>query len=615
MIEIINKEDSAKENWNQKEESIRLPKNIRQMGSPRGRHKIYLEDYVYTYLRTIAKENESCAAVFLGKSQIVKDIRYTFISGVIECSAVVFQWERISLDDSFWDYIYKEEKQYFPDTEIVGWFLGRAGQALALTPMVEAAHRKYFAGRDKLLMLMDILEEEELFFVYEQGYLQKREGYYIYYEKNLSMQEYMVSKKEREQKKRKGQAVAEPRENQEQEDEIAFDTYEKQQNDIQENSISLHEKERKKTKSKIEEDKTESVSCFEEKSFALSEEQFLEELHSDLSEKESKEQKSHSRETESKEQKGRLREAEVESRALLKQMRNEEKKLERKRKEESAGQKPNANDKIFARSKLEEPKTQAEEALEAYRRAILERQGKQTERQKRNLLYTAASFFLVVLSVIGITTINNYRRMQKVEDVLKLINPEERQQTTAQKEDDGLLVETIESQVKPLEEKQDKSLEEQSKETNADSAEVDADKAQETIDSQEEKSADPQQKKNSKANKKEKNEAKSEETAPKEETQEESEQTEESKDQGAEQGSEREEPKDTPDGETQGQAQQTAADGTSSQARYYTVQPGDTLNSICLSIYNSKDMLETLREVNGIEDGDKILAGQRLLLP
>ena len=49
-------------------------------------------------------------------------------------------------------------------------------------------------------MLMDILEEEECFFVYEQGYLQKREGYYIYYEKNLAMQEYMICKREEEQK-------------------------------------------------------------------------------------------------------------------------------------------------------------------------------------------------------------------------------------------------------------------------------------------------------------------------------------------------------------------------------------------------------------------------------
>ena len=601
MIEIINKEDSAKENWNQKEESIRLPKNIRQMGSPRGRHKIYLEDYVYIYLRTTSKDKESCAAVFLGKSQVVKDIRYTFIKGVIECSEVVFQWERISLDDSFWDYIYKEEKQYFPDTEIVGWFLGRAGQAMELSPMVEAAHRKYFAGRDKVLMLMDILEGEELFFVYEQGYLQKREGYYIYYEKNLSMQEYMVSKKEEEQKKRKGQAEAEHQDNQEQAQGMKFDSLAEQQNNAKENDVLLHKKDRKEINSKGKKDKGEKRSQVEEKSFEENEEQFLEELSYDLPKEEAKDKKDH------------LRDTEAESRALLKQMRSEEKKLERKRKEESIRQKSTANDKIFAKSKLEEPKTQAEEALEAYRRTILERQGKQTEHQKRNLLYTAASFFLVVLSVIGITTINNYRRMQKVEDVLKLINPEDKQQATAQKEDDGLLVETIDSQVEPLEEKQDKPLEEQSKETSADQSTVDEDKAQEMIDSQEDKAGDSQQKENSKKDKKTKKEAKSEEETPKEEVQEEPKQTEESqKDQNAEQGSKSDLPKD---GEPQEQVQPPTADGTSSQARYYTVQPGDTLNSICLNIYHSKDMLETLREANGIEDGDKILAGQRLLLP
>lgn len=571
MIEIINKEDSAKENWNHKEESIRLPKNIRQIGSPRGRHKIYLEDYVYTYLRTIAKDKESCAAVFLGKSRVVKDIRYTFISGVVECSAVVFQWERISLDDSFWDYIYKEEKQYFPDTEIVGWFLGRAGQAMALTPMVEAAHRKYFAGRDKVLMLMDILEGEELFFVYEQGYLQKREGYYIYYEKNLSMQEYMVSKKEEEQKKRKGQAVEEHKENLEQEQGIEFEIFAEQQDDVQENSVFLPQKERKKTKDKIEKEKEETNTHLEEKSFEASEEQFLEELSSDLSE------------------------------------------------EGSVWQKSAANDKVFAKSNLEEPKTQAEEALEAYRRTILERQGKQTERQNRNLLYTAASFFLVVLCVIGITTINNYRRMQKVEDVLKLINPEEKQQETmAQKEDNGVLVETIESQVKPLEEKQEMPSEDGSAKIEADKSEEESDQSKETEESQEgkEEASESKKEKKSKADKKAKDKENPEETSPKEETQEESNNTKDTqKDQGAEEGSESEPPQDTQNGENQGEAQQTTAEGTSTEARYYTVQPGDTLNSICLNIYHSRDMLEALRQANGIEDGDKILAGQRLLLP
>ena len=134
------------------------------------------------------QKSDPCAAIFLGTAQVDRDIRCTFISGAVECSSAVFQWDSIKLDDSFWDYIYKAKKQYFPDLEIVGWFLGRAGQPMELPAAVESAHRKYFAGRDKLLMLMDPLEEEEIFFVHEQGCLQKREGYYIYYEKNIKQE-------------------------------------------------------------------------------------------------------------------------------------------------------------------------------------------------------------------------------------------------------------------------------------------------------------------------------------------------------------------------------------------------------------------------------------------
>ena len=191
MIEIV-----CKNGLQEEEKKLCLPKNIRQVGSPRGRHKIYIEDYVYTYLKAAAQKRESCAVVFLGKSQVAKEIRYTFVSGAVECGPGVFQWDSICLDENFWSHIEGEKQRYFPEKEIVGWFLGKTGQAMELAPVVEAAHRKYFPGRDKILMLMDILEQEEVFFIYDQGYLQKREGYYIYYEKNLPMQEYMVQKKE-----------------------------------------------------------------------------------------------------------------------------------------------------------------------------------------------------------------------------------------------------------------------------------------------------------------------------------------------------------------------------------------------------------------------------------
>lgn len=202
MIEIIYGE-SGKNNG---AVIIKPPKNIRQIGNPRGRHKIYMEDYVYTFLHGTVFEGEKQkrAAVLLGKSEVAQDIRYTFISGAVLCEDFVFQEEGILFDESCWEYIYKEIKQYFDNLDIVGWFLGMAGFPIELTPAVEAAHRKYFAGRDKVLFLSEPSEGEDTFFAYEQGILQKKEGYYVYYEKNLPMQEYMVCTKEQAREQRGG---------------------------------------------------------------------------------------------------------------------------------------------------------------------------------------------------------------------------------------------------------------------------------------------------------------------------------------------------------------------------------------------------------------------------
>ena len=53
---------------------------------------------------------------------------------------------------------------------------------------------KYFGGGEKVLMLMDPIEREDAFFRYENGFLVRQEGYYLYYEKNPLMQAYMLEK-------------------------------------------------------------------------------------------------------------------------------------------------------------------------------------------------------------------------------------------------------------------------------------------------------------------------------------------------------------------------------------------------------------------------------------
>ena len=53
MIEVIYKEetDTTKETA----EYVKLPNNVRQIGEIKGKKKIYMEDYVYTFLKKIAR--------------------------------------------------------------------------------------------------------------------------------------------------------------------------------------------------------------------------------------------------------------------------------------------------------------------------------------------------------------------------------------------------------------------------------------------------------------------------------------------------------------------------------------------------------------------------------
>ena len=68
MIEMIYKEKARDVRGDRR---LDLPKNVRQIGEPEENRKIYIEDYVVTYLKRMAKEAalNSRAAVLLGHSE------------------------------------------------------------------------------------------------------------------------------------------------------------------------------------------------------------------------------------------------------------------------------------------------------------------------------------------------------------------------------------------------------------------------------------------------------------------------------------------------------------------------------------------------------------------
>lgn len=197
MIEVIYKDE--KQEVNDGETGWNLPKNIRQIGLAGENYRIYIEDYVYTLLHRAAQakcqqeEDSGILAVFLGENRWQSGTGYTFIRGALLADAGEITEEHIEITQNMWQKIHEEQEKYFEGQEIVGWFLARQSLPMMVSELIGKVHRNQFGG-EKILMLMDTAEQEEAFFRYENNFLVRQSGYYIYYEKNTQMQNYMLEK-------------------------------------------------------------------------------------------------------------------------------------------------------------------------------------------------------------------------------------------------------------------------------------------------------------------------------------------------------------------------------------------------------------------------------------
>lgn len=196
MIEVIYSDESKAPEV--PSSAIRLPRNVRQIGNGEDKKKIYVEDYVMTYIGKLwdRPEQENTAGVLLGSVKCSEGITYIFISGAMTAEQVLFSGNAIIFSDETWTGLYENIKEYFNDLEIVGWFLIRNDSAFEIDEGLYKAHVDNFAGVNKVLLLADAKEKEEEFYIYHNATLARQSGYYIYYEKNECMQAYMVERKQ-----------------------------------------------------------------------------------------------------------------------------------------------------------------------------------------------------------------------------------------------------------------------------------------------------------------------------------------------------------------------------------------------------------------------------------
>lgn len=201
MIEIIcNEENSDKSKQVTRGAAIRRPKNIKQIGEVSSDKKIYIEDYAFTYINSIAYNNpsDSQAGVLLGENQTDGDEKCVFIKGIIKAKLGTEVEEKgVYFNESVWNGIYSDVEKYFPDLSVVGWFAAIPEVTPERMMKLKKIHLDNFAGTMKTFYLIDTVEKEENFYLYENGELKKQKGYVCFYERNYEMQEYMLEKRER----------------------------------------------------------------------------------------------------------------------------------------------------------------------------------------------------------------------------------------------------------------------------------------------------------------------------------------------------------------------------------------------------------------------------------
>lgn len=201
MIEIIcNEEDSDKSKQVTRGAAIRRPKNIKQIGEVSSDKKIYIEDYAFTYINSIAYNNpsDSQAGVLLGENQTDGDEKCVFIKGIIKAKLGTEVEEKgVYFNESVWNGIYSDVEKYFPDLSVVGWFAAIPEVTPERMMKLKKIHLDNFAGTMKTFYLIDTVEKEENFYLYENGELKKQKGYVCFYERNYEMQEYMLERRER----------------------------------------------------------------------------------------------------------------------------------------------------------------------------------------------------------------------------------------------------------------------------------------------------------------------------------------------------------------------------------------------------------------------------------
>lgn len=178
-----------------------MPSNIKQIGSISDGLRIYIEDYAFTYIKQYAEISQSeQIATLIGEKKIIEGNNMLFISGVIKGKYTKTEDALVC----YTNYTFKDVKdninRFFEGKEILGWVYIQPGYGDYINDRQIKYHLENFPDDNQVLLVADPLEKITCFYVRDNDNLKALKGYFVYYDKNEQMHEYMLENKLQEDK-------------------------------------------------------------------------------------------------------------------------------------------------------------------------------------------------------------------------------------------------------------------------------------------------------------------------------------------------------------------------------------------------------------------------------
>ena len=180
-------------------EQFELPANIKQIGSIGDGLRIYMEDYVCSYLYTYAEAGgyQERVAVLVGRYLVIDGQPILFVNGAVQGKYTEVRNGLTLFTERSMDYAQSCIDQYFPGMKIVGWMQSQPSYGVYLNSGYIDVHINHFKKKYQVMFVMDPIEKTNAFYTYTKSgmTLEESKGYFIYYDKNESMHEYILQNK------------------------------------------------------------------------------------------------------------------------------------------------------------------------------------------------------------------------------------------------------------------------------------------------------------------------------------------------------------------------------------------------------------------------------------